>query len=380
MIVKTMTLVATLMAIAGCCSDKDKDRVHRNIQEFDERGSAHCRNICDQSKQDDCWQKLNDDMSNLDGLEIGYLNACDNGDDTLVRQILQDIRDIIGGGTTKASSGLGTSQTGVHNIYDIFASGDTIQLDIQATSTGNSTPIVLATDAQGNVMSGTVALSAGSGTENGAPCNPPTSGQVVMNFVNTSSSEFTISNGSMNLLSNNVQWDSSVSGTFNIVWNEPNPDGSRTGLPTYLNLHINAGPVFDLMLTLDESQPETIATLDANGDGLLAFKATVTLVSFPSTLIPTSVWLELPLHVDATTGDITISTANSYVNAEQIAPRAPNITADPDKNMIVNDDDFILFTSWLDAGDPRADVTNDGIVNNADLDYFLIYWNDEMNR
>lgn len=62
------------------------------------------------------------------------------------------------------------------------------------------------------------------------------------------------------------------------------------------------------------------------------------------------------------------------------APRAPFPVADCNDDMLVTQDDFTLFAGWLDGGDPRADATHDGVVNEADFDYFYAYWTLEMNR
>lgn len=134
------------------------------------------------------------------------------------------------------------------------------------------------------------------------------------------------------------------------------------------------------MLTVDESQPETTLFVDSTGDGLLAFKAIITPVSLPSTLVPDAVWLEVPVHVDSATGAMECGTNGVFVGAESIAPRAPFPVADCDGDMLVTQADFTMFVGWLDAGDSQADATHDGVINNDDLDFFYEYWEFEMNR
>lgn len=367
-----------VLTLCGCCTAKDKKRVDDMIEKFAQRLVENCERICDATLRDQCFRENGDRITQLAALQTAYLTACETGDDALVKSILDQIRQIIKSKTARAVTGLGSSQTGVHNEMDVFAEGDTLQFALTAAPTGGTTSVVLVVTPDGGLMSGSAALALPPGGID--PCAATPIGIETLSTVTMDAVMYAIPVGMISLLSDTVSYDASVSGTVEIAWNDPATDGSLTGVPTSGEVRIKAVGVLDSILMLDGSQPETIARVDANGDGFLAFQAKVATASLPSTLLPSAVWLEVPLHRDPVTGGLSFSTAGIYISAEQIAPRAPFPVADADDDMIVTESDLDLFMLWFDDDDSHADANRDGTVNAADLDYFLAYWDYEMAR
>lgn len=370
--VKSCLLVVTMLMMATCCSDEDKEELKKEIDETFDKWRKDCKEDFNEGTPEltTCLQSAYTWYGQAKLKYIEYVTACDadQPEDTL-EEIIRDIFKEIPKKFLNAAV-LSPVDGSVTNVYGQLPDEAFISAQIEASYAGGSS-LDSVTEVDGTPY---LPEAAGEALRLLHP-----SGSVTVNSLTTG--RHSIDDGAVVISSQGVSMTLSASGHFTLSELIPAPSGWR-GLVHGVSMKLE-GSSGRVDVSLDRASPFNDLVLDASGVGSLRFLAVVEGSGdlAADAAMVRRVWVTLPVEaviLNDVVQSLELSTGTSPVAARSIAPRLPSPIADFDGDGDADAADQSGFLAAYGAGDVVADIDGDGSFTSADLDRFREVWNDEQ--
>lgn len=350
--------------LSGCCKDKDKKAMQELVDRAIERNFKACESLQNPDHIAACISNAQNQQTALVTALAAYMTACATGDTELIKEALRNLRDLL-----KPSSNAILGYDGVVvNTEMVLGKEESVCFSIFLSTDGTTKPqdfvvidgVKYLPDAAGNAI-----LSA-------------TDGQgalAITTIVGDSAEVYQVAEGSTICFnSSGMSVTGSVSGSIALATSVD--DSEANYVPTDASMFISISGM-EYVITLDKACKHNSMAVDATGRGVLAFRAdfsTSTGDALPARL-PDGAWMVLPIQRNATGTQLRIDTGNASLGGWQVFPALPNPIADFDRNAIADQADVVAFLAAWAAGNTRADVNRDGILDANDYNHFIERWN-----
>lgn len=125
---------------------------------------------------------------------------------------------------------------------------------------------------------------------------------------------------------------------------------------------------------LDKSSPNNRLLVDGPGYGRLAFRANAQWPGNEMSVMPRSVWIEIPVVFSGTPREIAMTTGPGGCVGSALLPVTWFRSSDYNRDGVLDDSDAAAFLDAFTRGEPDTDLDGSGVLDATDVNLFIHYF------